>query len=301
MRVIVPVEITGGRLLSSNVPDDDYSEWSPSDTYTSTPGETPPVVRVGVDIYALQKESSLNENPAQFPDVWGHVGVINRWRMFDPLRGADIRTTNPGSIVVTVKPGERVNSLALFGLQATEVLVELFDDNDNLIYSELQQTFSKKGIKNWADYFRGRFSRVTRLSFLTMPSNTDGYLRITITNGGSQVGVGKLAIGNTRELGCAMFGLNARRKNHSVQDRDAFGGLFLVPRRTVKTINYTVKLPSQNLDFVDVTLSQFYGRPTVYIGSGRWSFSMIYGILIDANPSLDGNTESTFTMQVEEI
>lgn len=301
MKVIVPVEITGGRLLSSNVPGDDYAEWLPSEPYVVTPGVAAPLVREGIDVYVLQKANSQGERPSQFLDVWANVGVINRWKMFDPLRGADIRTTNPGSIVVDIKPGERINALALFGLQATDVLVELFDANNNLQYSEKQQTFSKKGISNWADYFRGRFSRITRLSFLNMPSNSDGHIRITITNGNSAVGVGKLVLGNLRELGCAMFGLNARRKNHSIQERDAFGNLHLVKRRTVKTLNYRVKLPSINLDYVDVLLSDFYGIPTVYIGSGRWSFSMIYGILMDANPSLDGNDESNFDMSVEEI
>ncbi len=299
MKVIEPVPITGARLQSSNVPDDDYDAWSSATTYTNAPGEPAQQVREGIDVYVLRKEASTNQQPSQHPDVWGLVGVINRWRMFDPLRSA--QTVHDDAIVVNIRPGERVNAVALFGLEATLVTVEMFSADDELLYSRSQRTFSQKGISNWAEYFRAKFHRVTRLTFPGMPSSADGVVRITIENGSGVAACAKVVVGTSRTFGCTFFGINGRRRNHSIQERDDFGGLFLVPRRTVKTLAYTVEVKSDDLDYVDVALSRYYGYPTVFVGSDRWSFTIIYGVLMDSNPSLDGRDTSRLTLTVEEI
>lgn len=300
MKVIVPLIIDEPKLLSSSVPID-VAAWVETENYQSTPGQPQPRVREGVNEYVLKVAESQGQRPSLTPDSWSLIGVINRWRMFDPERGPAIQTVSPEPIVVVLKPGSHVNSIALLGLTATRALVEYFDEAGEEIYSREFQTYTPYGVSSYAKFFSARIARATRTVFDDLPFSPNGSIRVTIENGNSPAGVGKLVIGLMRGFGCTQYALPGDRKDLSPQSRDGFGNVVLRPVGTVRSLTFEVEIDSIYLDYMDSEISKLFGRAAVYIGSGRWSFSQIYGFPRDATPRLETGKKSKYTLKVEEL
>src|SRR5688572_26434651 len=125
MRVIPPMEITDSILTSSNVSEPDLGNgdaaaWNSGTTYAQ--GDTASIITGGVHrVYESLQAGNLNHLPPTPPietnEYWIEVGPTNRWAMFDLFRNSQTERTSP--IEVELTPGQRVNSIAILGLEAT--------------------------------------------------------------------------------------------------------------------------------------------------------------------------------------
>lgn len=300
MVAISPVAMTDAQLNSTNVPETEHSEWDSGTTYVEDSNGVQPRVQRNHIVYVLTVVSSQGQAPESNPNVWAEVEATNAWKMFDSLTPTVDPTVNADEIVTTFTPSQTITALAFLGLDAASVRVQIASGSTEVY----DQTFStiNKGAANWWQYLNPSWTRRSVVTILDLPTIIDPVVTVTISNTGADARCGKLIMGTQRVLGCTMWGVKGRRRSLSSTQRNQYSGkLRIVRRRTVRERDYKVRIKSDQLDYVDGVLGQLYDLPTVIVGSERWPFATLYGIIKDSVPSLDDAGNSSLTLKVEEI
>lgn len=292
MRYIKPIPIGDDQLVDSNVPEDSPDEWDIGTSYA-----VGIQVRVGHIVY---KAASANtaKDPADDAnrDIWPIFGVTNRWKMFDMTRGSEIQTENEGSIVVELEPGQVYSSIALFGLRAKTVQIEIIDGSSGVVYDETYTLQNAAGINYFFAWFYSPILRKEQFVKLDLPYYSGATVRVTIAGTGT-VKCGKLVIGWGRELGCTKWGLQARYQDFSDMRYDTFGNLKLTERRKARQRDFIIVVPSDRLAFVESQLIGLGGSPAVLVGSENHEISIILGVVSDFSSTYEFN-KSNYNLKI---
>lgn len=293
MRIIKPLEMSEGKLLSSSVPEDDKPAWVASTAYT-----------VGDEVIRGHRIwEALVDNTGADPltqsvvsPKWLDLGATNRWRMFDETVGSV--TTSPTTITVTIRPGEVVNSLGMFNLLARSVSIGMVDPVDGSVYSK-QINMVNTGVDDWYDYFLSPFERSSDFVITDVPSYGTSDLQITIENPGDNVMVGHIAMGMLFDLGITEHGTSVGITNYSRIERDDFGSAYVVERAFSKRAEFDIVAETRKISRLQRTLASIRAKPVVWIGSRNIEATVIFGLMKDFNISISGPEYSDATITVE--
>jgi hypothetical protein len=107
--------------------------------------------------------------------------------------------------------------------------------------------------------------------------------------------------GVERPIGVTLYGTDVQIQDYSVKERDGFGNLTLVPRRTLKIVNYDVHVPTQRVDIVVKLLSRLAAEPTLFIGEVERTSTVVFGVYTDVSQGITTPSISDLTIQVEEF
>ena len=110
---------------------------------------------------------------------------------------------------------------------------------------------------------------------------------------------GRVLVGIERSLGVTNYGVSVSILDYSTKERDGFGNLTLVPRRTVRLVDYDVKVDTEKVDFVVRTLERIPSTPTLFIGDSSFSSSVTFGIYRDFSQGITSTSISDLAIQVE--
>ena len=101
---------------------------------------------------------------------------------------------------------------------------------------------------------------------------------------------GRVIMGRSSELGVTLRGTSVSSLSYSRKERDGFGNLIVIPRRTVKLVDYVVYTDTLRVSNVRSTLSKIDVTPTLFIGTETAGFgaTVVFGII-----GLTGWTYST--------
>lgn len=299
MKIIRPVDITDTVLVSSNIPEDDYPVWVSGTTYSE--GDRV-ISTVTHKIYeALQ--TSTGKDPTTNPigtnniPYWLDLGATNKWRMFDGK--TQNLSTFTDEIIVQLQTPKVVNSIALFGLQATSVRVTMTDDVEGIVYDTGNiplQDFSS--IDSWWTYYYEDISAVQKYSRLDLPTYRNSIIEIHLTGIGN-VSCGQVVIGNQQILGLTDYGTSIGIMDYSRKTRDIFGNAIILERAFNETVDYDVTIDSTNVRNVQQTLAKYRATPLVWIGDEQFEETIIYGFYKDFNIILSNFSISDCVISVE--
>lgn len=296
MRIIKPIVINDAKFISSNVVEDDAAAWSSGTPYA----EGAEVMEDHVIYRAATANTDKDPTDAANRTIWPIVGVSNRWKMFDMTRGTEIQTVNADSIQVVVHPGALYSSLAIFGLSANEVQIEIIDGSNGVVYDETFALSTVGGITNYFQWFYTPPARKTQFVTFSLPYYPNASIRVTASNPGNTVKIGKLVIGYAKELGCTSYGTNVRFIDFSRRDRDDFGNLVAVNRRKISERTFQVKVDSDQLSQVEDTIKNLDSTPTVFVGSPNHQVTIIFGLAIDFNSDYSYK-KTNYSLKVQEF
>lgn len=293
MRIIKPLDMTEGKLLSSSVPEDDRPSWNSTTAYV-----------VGAEVIRGHRIwEALVDNTGVDPltqsvvsPTWLDVGATNRWKMFDDKVGSVTEASQ--SITVTVRPGEVVNSLGMFNLLARSVTIGMVDPVDGSVYSHKVEMVNT-GVEDWYDYFLSAFERSTDFVITDVPSYGTADLQITIENPGAQVLVGHIAMGVLFDLGVAQYGTSVGITDYSRKERDDFGTSSVVERAFSKRAEFDVAVETRRVSRLQRVLASIRAKPVVWIGERSIEATVIFGFFKDFNISISGPEYSDATITVE--
>lgn len=299
MRLIKPVEITGPKLISSNVPENDYAAWSSTATYAignrvmldHQVWEAVAAVPAGVKPGA---ETVTSENPAK----WQLIGATNRWRMFDDK--LESLTTNPGTISVRIKPGSVVNSIALFNMVGRSVLVEMIDPLEGVVYSKTT-TLVDAGVDNWYDWFFEPVGARADMVLLDLPAYGSADLIVTIDAGPEQAAVGHLVFGAQQVIGTALYGTSVGINDYSIKKVDDFGNTAVVRRSYSNRADFDIVLDTPAVGRVRRLLAEMRATPVVWIGEESYEATILFGYYKDFTLVFSGPSVSEGSITVEAI
>ena len=289
MRVVNPEELTEPNLVSSTVARDDYPEWDSATTY-----DTGDRVIFGVSAWEALADgvtSQPDEGVNATPPEWVRLGFINRWKMF--RAGVDSKTRDQDLIEVEFTPTQGPTTVTLLGLEAQSVTL-INDDG----FSETRELVDI-GVEDWWEFYFLDYKFDTTATFDDIPIADGATFTASIESDGSEVSCGRLVYGRPEILGLTLVGTDLSILDFSRKQRNEFGELELVPRRTIRTIDYNVAVSTPDIGFIEGVMSRLSATPALYLGSDDYGFVTIYGVFQDFRVNIQGPEVSNATIQVE--
>lgn len=296
MKVIQPVTVTPAMLTSSNVtePDTDYPAWNSATAYSVN-------AKVGYNHrnwIAAVANTNVAPGTVTTPATWTDQGANNRWKMFDDVIGSQsIRT---GTIVVTVTPGQVVNSVALFNLSGRTVRVTMTDPVDGVVYDRTVQLVDA-GVSNWYDYFFAPIGANTDLVLTDLPTYGSASITLTVDAGLGTAAVGSFILGTVIELGCTQWGATGGITDFSRKVRDDFGNFTIVERSYAKERSFNVIVETSQMAMLERTLASLRAKPVVWIGDDDYEFTLVVGFFRDFTFVLQYKNKSQLSINIEGV
>lgn len=273
LRVVSPVQITPEMLLDSNVPEDDYPAYSPSETYARGARVIVPDTH---DVWESVADNNIGSTPGT-DTKWLRVGAVNRYKAFDDA--INTQTAKAGAITYRIKPGKAVTAVSALNLTgATSMRVRVIDP----AFGELADQTMRLGRRSlkvgwWAFWF-GERQVPTQAHFLQLPGMPSAELEITI-EGGDDLAVGVILIGTQRlfSLGVKM-GARVGIQDFSQKKRSEFGDLLIQEGAFADRAGFSMLLRAKEVDAFRDFLKSVRAAPCLWIGSNRYESTAIYGV-----------------------
>lgn len=302
MQAIEPLTITDSRLVSSNVTEDDYGEWSSITSYNL--GDRVIVIS-NHKVYESATNSNLNNDPTTDDGTnWLEVSATNRWKAFD--RKISDPVTNLNSVQYVINSNSTiVNSIAFFGLSATDIDIVVTATVDGIpdteVYNKTHVLLDNSSIVDWYTYFfEPVATRLEEILVTDLPAYTNATITITINDAGDTVEVGQIVVGNLVTLGRTGYGSTIGIEDYSRKDRDTFGNAIIIERAFAQKANYEVAIPTVNARRVQKFLSDYRATPIVWIGNQDFAYGLIiYGFYTQFSINLSTYSTSYATIEVE--
>lgn len=309
MRVILPIPVTDLTLTDTDIPEDDYDEWSDvvtydrgdyvisTDTHTVYRSLTDSNLDNDPDLEAAALADPLVDNPD--PVNWQIMGATNLWKLFDEKPSQ--RATQATSMSFEITPGVFIGGISGFNLSANTVNVKVYADPD-LLYDETITLMDESGVVGWLSYFTEPFVPQTEFVLADLP--VLGTPRIVVTFEGSVVGVGQVVMGTLIEIGdTTVKGSGFSGLDFSYVANDEFGNLTTVRREGVKMSNYSVAVSTPLLQTTYEKLRAFRGGfSAVWVGDEDARLGANnYGFLRNYDLTYQTREISEISLQVQGI
>lgn len=266
MRVIEPMTITDAVLTASNVPETDHAAWDVATAYTT--GQR--VILTSTHRVYEAIAASTGQNPATDDGTyWLEVGATNRWKAFDG-RISD-QTSRAGGVTYTLAPGEIVDGMALFGLDAASVRLVVKDSVAATVYDQTLQIVDRTEAVDWFSWFFDPITFDTEALFTGFPGFVGNSLEITVSSGGTAK-VGQIVTGRINVLGTTLEGTTVGYVDFSRKERDDFGRPVIVQRDVADRTEFQFSFPPEDTRRVKRVAARLRATPAVYfagdVGAG---------------------------------
>jgi hypothetical protein len=313
MKIITPIAILEADYSASNVPETDYAVYGAGTTYalgdycisTTTHTVYRSLIAGNIGNDPDTEQVTLADpvlNIGVVPN-WQVIGFTNKWRLFD--KKPSQLCTNPNTITASINIHELIQSISMFNLSATTVLIELFDNaTSQIVYSKTIQLYDPTTVFDWYSYYFGEFLNTVEFSVSDLPPYADARLDITITNQGGTASVGQVVFGTTIDMGFVEFkGSGFKSLDFSSVSVDAYGNLETVKREATRLADYSVVVDNSRLQELDRRLRGLRGgTPAVWVGSDDpLKASLIYGFFRDYRVDYAAKMKSIISIQVQGI
>jgi hypothetical protein len=283
IKITQPIQITDSILDDSgsppltNVPEDDFPEWSAGTTYAAGAR----VILVSTHrIYESLLGGNVGNDPTvvSSPTYWIEVGPTNRWAAFDTSVSTSVVQAN--NITYTLVPGSPINMLAILninnGTQAT-VTVNSPSQSPTEIYSKTINLGGLPLIVGWWNWFFGTRVQTTQAIFDDIPPYTDAIVTVEIL-GGSDLSLGVILIGQQQLFGLGIkYGARVGIQDYSRKETNEFGDTILVQRAFAKRANVDLFLQKFEVDSLQRELSLIRATPVLWVLSNEYESTTLFG------------------------
>jgi hypothetical protein len=301
---IVQFSNSGGTLPTGIVAATDYYVQNPtSGTFQLSLTNGGALINVTAAGSGTNTCTATNTNrPITDTTAWINVGSDNRWRMFD--QSVSSQTSQAGSIVVTITPGTRVDSIVGMNLSSvTSVQINVVDPTYGNVYSRTILMVADSGIRDWYGYF---YEPVIQLSDFIVTDIPVAFssASITVTINGSTPAIGCLVVGLSKEIGTTTEGAKIGIVDYGIKTKDAFGNYTILQRGYSKRADFTIKVATSEVDTLQNLFASYRSIPVVYVGSNvtsqmQFQSCVIYGYYKDFSLDISYPPYSTCSIQVE--
>ena len=291
--VVRPVTVTDSILVSTNVPETDYAAWSSATTYDITDRRIK-----AHKVWESLQAGNLNHDPETSPTWWIEVGPTNAWKLFDTSNST--ATAQAGSMTYVLAPGVGVNALAALNVRGCND-VQVVVDHPTLgqLYDKTTSLTSLPGSSGWWEWFYGTRTAPPLMVATDLPGVPGCTVTVTFT-GTSELSVGVLMVGEQTQVGIAVQqGARVGITDYSRKETNDFGDTVLVQRAYAKRATFDVPIESHLVDDAVEFLSGLRASPCLWIGSGLYASTVIFGFYKDFEVNLAYRTVSECSLTIE--
>ena len=204
--------------------------------------------------------------------AWVPLGATNRWKMFD--KAVNSQTTAPGSVTVSVAPGQLANTLTLLNLGGSSVTVAQSESG----YARTKSLVTHD-VLSWYDFWYQEPQWIGDTVFDDLPPFINSTLTVTVNSPGNEASIGGFFVGKSKFIGKTQWELTAGILSYSGAETDTFGNVRLMKRESAKKMNFDVAIPKGYEDEVYRFMRAADNVEMVAIASTNWALTLSYGYL----------------------
>lgn len=273
LRVVRPLAISPSMLVSTNVAETDYPEWSSATTYAASARV---IVAAQHKVYQSLVASNLNKPPASSPSDWVEVSPTNRWKAFDTSNST--QTQRAALISYRIRPGVAIHSVAALNLVgATSIRIRVIDTSLGTIYDRTTPLAGQLITSLWWDWFFGPRTMPKQSIHTDLPSAPAADILVDIEgNDGLAVGVIVLGQMSTFSMG-VQRGARVGIQDYSRKERNEFGDAIFVERAFARRASFSMLLVATEVDAFNDFLAEVRAVPCLWIGSSKYEATTVYG------------------------
>lgn len=282
MRIIEPYQVTPAMMVASNVPETEYSAWAPGSTYAMGAR----VVHAHGVWESVQAGNTGHDPTTDANSTWWvRLGATNRWRAFDNRLGGKV--VGGATITYSIVLPRSLNAMAFFGLVASSIRVRVTAPGSAVVLDRTIELVNRPLIANFWEYVYSpfEFRPDLILTELLLPSGST--VEITIT-AGAIAEVAEIILGNDLAIGTTLTDTSLGIVDYSKKERDAWGGIYLVPRPATKTVRFRFCCPTDSAARVQKIIERVTSKLCIfYAVDGEDPFgATVAGILRDYDLTL---------------
>lgn len=299
---------TTNAIVTTNVPENDYTLWSGATAYTI--GQYVRYVDVNVHKIYVALTNNTNKNPTTNPTDWQDAGSTNAWKMFD--QSVQSQTSVVGGFTTNILlNGTPINNVTLMNVYGKKVRATLVHKTDGVLFDQTVNLRGYAGVIDWYTYFYNKYYKDTSFMFTNIPTYGDATLNImTYSNSGDSAKVGVCVLGTSIDVSSTELlgqhlgvehGAKLGIQDYSVKEQDDFGNYTILERPYAKRSDYTVYMEPEDMNGVFNLLASRRAIPTVYVGSDleKHRCTIDYGFYKDFSLEIAYPTYSICTIQIE--
>jgi hypothetical protein len=297
MKIIKPIEVNDTIFQSSNVPENDYAEWSGGTTYALG---AKVIVLSTHAIYESAGGGNTGNDPTTDTVNWFTTGATNRWKAFDKKISDPV--TNTTSITYNLQDAaSSVTAIAFFGLVGTSVNVTVTTSAGAEVYNVTKSLVETDGVLDWYSYFFLESTTNKEAQFLSIPPYLNADVAITITTTtGETAKVGQIVLGYLTSFGLTTYGTSLSIEDYSSKEVDAFGNFIITERAFSNIADFNIKFLTSDARRIQNTLATFRAKPLVFIGSNDTSYGLtLYGFYKRFDLTLETPSYSFGSVEIE--
>lgn len=285
--IVKPVTITSAMLVSSSVPETDYTEWSAGTTYALGAR-----VRVTSDhkVYVSAAAGNVGNPPASTLGVsWNEVGPTNRWKCLDTSNST--QTAQASSISYRLSPGQGVNALAVLNLVGgLSGRVRVIHPTLGTLYDKTHELSTLADEASYWSWCFGERTAPPQLIDLDLPGIPGCDILLDLT-GTSALAVGVLLIGEQREIGEGVVqGASAELRDYSKYIENGYGDIVLKQGQFAKDIRFKVAVLREHTDDAFEYLVTLRATPCLFIGSPTMRLLTAFGFIQNVPVQMPANS-----------
>lgn len=295
LKVVKPIVLTDAMLISTDVPETDYTAWSSGSTYAL--GDRV-IVIADHSVYESLQASNTNHSPSTSPTWWIKVSPTNRWKLFDTSNST--QTVKASNMTYTIRPGYAVNAVGVLNMtEVTSIRVRLVDSTFGTVYDQTNDVQGLPALPDWYTWFFGIRSFPASTVFLNIPSFPAADIIVDFT-GTVNMAVGVLVFGQANSIGIGInYGAQVGIQDYSRKETNDFGDNVLVQRAFARRATFSMKLEKGQTDAVHSLLSSLRATACLWVGSSEYESTIVYGFYKDFDVSILYPTYSECSLELE--
>lgn len=293
LAVVSPITLTDAILSYSDVPEDDYPAWAIGTTYAVAAR----VIR-SHKIWESLQAANLAKAPESEPLWWVEVSATNRWRAFDLSNSS--QTAKASAITYEITPGQAVNAVAAINLaNASSARFQLTDPSFGEVYDTTINLATIPDEASWYAWFFGARSETPQAIATDLPSYPNATLRIELV-GGADLAVGVILFGQQKLVGTGVHkGATLGIQDYSRKEKNDFGDTVLIKRAFAKRASFSMLVKNTELDNTFQALTDLRASPALWIGSGTYASTQIFGFYKSFDLSISYADFTDCTLEIE--
>lgn len=297
--IIVPMAVTDAELLGSNIAEDDHPEWDAAISFDIKDKVFSPLThRIYESLVAgNQGNDPITDDGTNWLDL---QLATNRWAAFDNRRSN--KASRADVITYSIQPTQDCDAIALFGLTAGSVQIEVWDGPAKIYDQTFTLTDASNVVSSYTWFFGGVVS-VPQKVLNGFPGYTGHRIDISINAVGATAAVGHIVLGRNHILGRIMNKPELRLVSHSRKEYDAFGDELLIKRGSTRKIGLDLLVPTVQAPRVMGVIAEIDGLATAFYASGDAPTYGVEGLgfVDDHTQSIDIAGESVFPLVLKTL
>lgn len=295
LTVIKPFAMSDANVVSISVTEDDYAVWSSGSTYAANDRV---IMTAGVH---KAYQSLIGSNAGNDPSLddgtnWAEVGPTTAWAAFDEY--ASTICSNASDIEFQFT-GDRIDSIAFLGLQATSVRIEASAAGEGTYFDQTFTLPDSSPVLDWYDYFYSVIERQRDLVVFGIPPIDGSTYTVTIIGSGTRQ-VATMVAGQRRQIGFVEYGASADIISYGRSEVDEFGKRKRVRRGYARRLALNVEVDKAATDALFRYLADLRETPVLWVGAAEYLQTLtVFGEYTSAKTLITYPNKHYISLQID--